>query len=107
MLAVGDVDLDAELRMPAVVDDRAFANMGRMNRDSPFRRKISCSSDRMRGVSAPRWCDTILACCELNRVDPVEYLADVLPRLDRGVTLEEARELLPHRWKAARLRPAS
>jgi transposase len=50
---------------------------------------------------------TILACCELNRVDPVEYLADVLPRLARGVTLEEARELLPHRWKAARLRPAS
>jgi transposase len=50
---------------------------------------------------------TILACCELNRVDPVEYLADVLPRLSRGVTLEEARELLPHRWKAARSRPAS
>jgi transposase len=50
---------------------------------------------------------TILACCELNRVDPVKYLADVLPLLARGVTEEEARDLLPHRWKAARAWPVS
>jgi len=45
---------------------------------------------------------TVLGCCALHDVDPVEYLADVLPRLARGVTREQARELLPHRWKAAR-----
>lgn len=46
---------------------------------------------------------TLLGCCALNDVDPVEYLADVLPRLAREeMTREQARELLPHRWKAAR-----
>lgn len=45
---------------------------------------------------------TVLGCCALNDLDPVEYLTDVLPRLARGVTRDEARELLPHRWKAAR-----
>jgi len=45
---------------------------------------------------------TLLASCDLNDVDPVEYLVDVIPKLVRGVTLEQARELLPHRWKAAR-----
>lgn len=46
---------------------------------------------------------TVLGCCALNDVDPVEYLADVLPRLGRrGVTLAQARRLLPHRWKAGR-----
>jgi hypothetical protein len=34
MLAVGDADLGAGLRVPPVVDDGAFANMGRMNGDS-------------------------------------------------------------------------
>jgi hypothetical protein len=41
---------------------------------------------------------TLLGCCALNRVDPEPYLIDVLPRLVRGVTREEARGLLPHRW---------
>jgi transposase len=45
---------------------------------------------------------TVLGCCALADVDPVEYLSDVLPRLARGVSRDEARELLPHRWKAAR-----
>lgn len=45
---------------------------------------------------------TLLGSCALNDVDPVAYLADVLPRLVRGVSPEQARELLPHRWKAAR-----
>jgi len=43
---------------------------------------------------------TLLGCCDLNDVDPEEYLADVIPRLARGVTRSEARALLPHRWKA-------
>jgi len=46
---------------------------------------------------------TLLGSCELNQIDPVEYLADVLPRVARRkLSVEEARELLPHRWKAAR-----
>lgn len=45
---------------------------------------------------------TMLGSCMLNDVDPIEYLVDVLPRLTRGATLDDARALLPHRWKAAR-----
>jgi transposase len=45
---------------------------------------------------------SILGCCALAEVDPVAYLADVLPRLARGIRLREAPELLPHAWKAAR-----
>ena len=33
---------------------------------------------------------------------PIEYLTDVLPRLRPDMTADEARELLPDRWKAAR-----
>jgi transposase len=45
---------------------------------------------------------TLLGCCALNQIDPVEYLVDVLPRLRGGLTIAEARELLPHRWKTTR-----
>lgn len=45
---------------------------------------------------------TVLGCCELADVDPVEYLTDVLPRLARGVRLCDVPALLPARWKAAR-----
>lgn len=45
---------------------------------------------------------TILGCCALADVDPVEYLTDVLPRLARGIKLADAVELLPAQWKAAR-----
>jgi hypothetical protein len=44
---------------------------------------------------------TILACCRLAEVNPVEYLRDVLPRLSRSVGLGEVANLLPARWKAA------
>jgi len=44
---------------------------------------------------------TVLASCALNDVDPVEYLTNVLPRLTDKTTVEEARDLLPHRWKRA------
>jgi transposase len=44
---------------------------------------------------------TVLGCCQLAGVDPVEYLADVLPRLARRVRLCDVPALLPSRWKAA------
>lgn len=43
---------------------------------------------------------TLLGCCALNDVNPEAYLADVLPRLARGITRADAPDLLPHRWKA-------
>jgi hypothetical protein len=49
---------------------------------------------------------TILACCRLAGVNPVEYLADVLPRLARTIRLADVPALLPARWKAARPVPA-
>lgn len=45
---------------------------------------------------------TILACCALAEVDPVEYLTDVMPRLARGIRLRDVADLLPQQWKAAR-----
>jgi len=45
---------------------------------------------------------TILGSCRLVGIDPTEYLADVLPRLARGIRLCDAAEFIPFRWKAAR-----
>jgi transposase len=45
---------------------------------------------------------TILACCRLADVNPVEYLSLVLPRLARGVRLVDLPALMPERWKASR-----
>ena len=45
---------------------------------------------------------TILGCCQLAGVDPIEYLADVLPRLTGRVRLLDLPALLPSRWAAAR-----
>jgi transposase len=45
---------------------------------------------------------TILGCCRIVGLNPVEYLADVFPRLARPVRLRDLPELLPHRWKARR-----
>lgn len=45
---------------------------------------------------------TILCCCQLAGVNPIEYLSDVLKKLSRGVDRDEARRLLPVHWKAAR-----
>lgn len=50
---------------------------------------------------------TMLGCCELAEVNPVEYLADVLPRLARRVRLCDVPALLPARWKAARIAAAA
>ena len=49
---------------------------------------------------------TILGCCQLAEVNPVEYLAEVLPRLARGgIRLTDVPELLPDRWKQTRIPP--
>ena len=45
---------------------------------------------------------TILACCRICEVNPVEYLADVLPRLSGRVRLRDLPALLPAPWKASR-----
>lgn len=45
---------------------------------------------------------TILACCALAEVNPVEYLSDVLPRLARRVRLRDIPAMLPAAWKQAR-----
>lgn len=45
---------------------------------------------------------TILGCCRLVGVNPVEYLSDVLPRLSRRVRICDLAALLPAQWKAAR-----
>lgn len=48
---------------------------------------------------------TIPACCRLAGVNPVEYLADVLPRLARRVTLRELPLLMTIAWKALQEQP--
>jgi hypothetical protein len=45
---------------------------------------------------------TILSCCRLAGVNPVDYLADVLPRLSRRIRIRDLPALLPAPWKAAR-----
>jgi transposase len=45
---------------------------------------------------------TILGCCRLAGMNPVEYLTDILPRLARGVRLRDVPAMLPAAWKAAR-----
>ena len=45
---------------------------------------------------------TILSSCRIARVNPVEYLTDVLPRLARGVRPAEAAALLPAAWRDRR-----
>ena len=46
---------------------------------------------------------SVLATCHLLGINPMQYLADVLPRLARGsFTRDEIRALRPGAWKAAR-----
>lgn len=45
---------------------------------------------------------TILACCQLAEVNPVEYLADVLPRLMQPIRIRDVPDVLPARWKTLR-----
>jgi hypothetical protein len=48
---------------------------------------------------------TILGCCRLAGVDPVAYLADVLPRLARRIRVVDVANLMPWRWKKGRTSP--
>jgi len=41
---------------------------------------------------------TVLGCCRLASANPVEYLADVLPRLARRIRLRDMYALMPARW---------
>jgi hypothetical protein len=50
---------------------------------------------------------TLLGCCSLADVNPVQYLADVLPRLSRRVRILDLPALLPAAWKSARAAAAS
>jgi transposase len=51
---------------------------------------------------------SILATCTLLDINPIEYLADVLPRLARGIVVaRDVPALLPAAWKAARASSAS
>ncbi|MCA3015435.1 MAG: transposase domain-containing protein [Myxococcaceae bacterium] len=45
---------------------------------------------------------TVLGSCALADVNPVEYLADVLPRLARRVRLRDIPALMPAAWKQSR-----
>jgi len=45
---------------------------------------------------------TILGSCRLLGIDPLEYLADVLPILSRDIRLADMPALLPVHWKARR-----
>lgn len=49
---------------------------------------------------------TVLGCCRLSGVDPVAYLADVLPRLARRIRVVDVANLMPARWQGAR-RPST
>ena len=42
---------------------------------------------------------SLCATCNLLEIDPVAYLADVLPALARGVAIAEIRALTPASWK--------
>jgi len=45
---------------------------------------------------------SVIATCQLVGVNPQEYLADVLPRLARGVVLRDVPNFAPAAWKLAR-----
>jgi transposase len=51
---------------------------------------------------------SVLASCDLAGVNPVEYLADILPRLARdGIVTRDVPALLPAAWKKARVAAAT
>jgi hypothetical protein len=55
-LAIRDAYLGVVLRMPPIVDGGAFANMGRMNGDSPLAGTRGCSSVAMFTASRAAIC---------------------------------------------------
>ena len=50
---------------------------------------------------------SILASCDLADVNPIDYLADILPKLARGIVVaRDVPAMLPAAWKAARIATA-
>jgi transposase len=45
---------------------------------------------------------TLIGSCQLAEVDPVKYLADIMPRMTRRIRIADMPALLPAQWKAAR-----
>ncbi len=45
---------------------------------------------------------SVIATCHLVGVNPQDYLADVLPRLARGIALRDVPSIAPAAWKLAR-----
>ena len=50
---------------------------------------------------------SVIATCHLVGVNPQDYLADVLPRLARGVVLRDVPAMAPAAWKLARAQAAA
>lgn len=50
---------------------------------------------------------TILGCCRIIGINPIEYLSEVLPKLARRIRLIDLPDLLPARWKARRAAAAT
>lgn len=45
---------------------------------------------------------TILGCCRMLGINPIEYLTDVLPKLARRIRLIDLPDMLPAQWQARR-----
>ena len=45
---------------------------------------------------------SVIATCHLVGVNPQDYLADVLPRLARGIVLRDVPAMAPAAWKRSR-----
>ena len=48
---------------------------------------------------------TVLRCCRLAEVDPVEYLTEVLPVLARKIRRVDVAQLMPAAWARSRAAP--
>jgi hypothetical protein len=75
----------------------------RLHRTPALTRKVYLFAGSHEGAKRGAIAYSVLASCELEDVNPVEYLADVLPRLARGIVVaRDVPAMLPAAWKAAR-----
>lgn len=75
----------------------------RLHRTPALTRKTYLFAGSHEGAQRGAIAYSVLASCELAGVNPVEYLADVLPRLARGIVVaRDVPAMLPAAWKAAR-----
>lgn len=74
-----------------------------MHRRSAVGRRNCLFSGSHVGAERAAIAYSVLVSCALVGVNPIEYLADVLPRLARGVFVQvEIAALMPAAWKVAR-----